>query len=176
MKPFQLIVLPLSLYMVISVIFNNAIAWQTASGMNLKADVPFQIFSSSSPLLLLLTGQFDVLWSLLQAPSADWSILTVLISIITGIFMLLLSLGITVGGSAEAATVGVSNSFGINEQGTKLIQTLGIGLLIWGIATGALGGWESYFNNIASGIGSLFTLILQFTFLAGVVWQTQSSF
>ncbi len=175
MKPFTLIMLPLSIYILVSIIYNNALAWQTTAGMSLSTPVGFQIFSSSSPIFLLLTGQFDMIWAGLQAPNADWSILSVLLTLIVGVFMLILSLGITVGGSAEAATVGVSNSFGINEQGTKLIQTLGLGMLIWGIFSGLLGGWETDFNQVASGVGSAFSLLLQIVFISGIVWQSQTS-
>ncbi len=176
MKPFQLIVTPLAIFIMVSVIYNNAQAWQLSRGTTITQDVSFQILSNSSPLLLIMTGQFDVLWSLLQTPSANWSILTFIIDIVLGAFMLLFSLGVRIAGSATAATVGVSSEFGMNPQGTKLIQTLGIGLIIWAVAAGSLGGWEANFNSVASGLGTAFNLILQFVFIIGCLWQSQTTF
>jgi hypothetical protein len=101
----------------------------------------------------------------------DWSILGAILSLVIGAILMFLSLGMTI--NVQVLSTGASFGGG-HEQGGKLLQGIGIGMLIWGMTLTTIGGWETYLDGIAAGMSTLFNLILQITFVIGTVWLTQS--
>jgi hypothetical protein len=173
MKPIALIAFPVGLYVVVSLLFNNMLAWQEACGVGLSCSPSLVLISQNSLLFLLVTGQFAVAWSLLIPPTMDWSILGSILSLIVGAILMFLSLGMTI--NVQVLSTGASFGGG-HEQGGKLLQGIGIGMLIWGMTLATIGGWEGYLDGIAAGMSTLFNLLLEICFCIGVVWLTQTRF
>ena len=142
--------------------------------MGLTCSPGLILISQNSLIFLIVSGQFSVVWSQLIAPTVDWSILGALLSLIVGAILLILSLGITFGFSIQALATGASASFGGgHEQGGKLLQAIGIGMLIWGMTLSTIGGWETYLDGISANISTLFNILLELAFCLGIVWQSQ---
>ncbi len=171
LRPIHLMSFPVGLYVCVSLLFNNMLGWQEACGMSLTCSPSFVLIPQNSLLFLLLSGQFSTVWSGLVAPTIDWSILGAILSFIIGALLLILSLGITI--NVQVISTGVMFGGG-HEQGGKLLQGVGIGMLIWGMTLATIGGWETYLDGVAAGMSIAFNLILQIGFVIGTVWMTQS--
>jgi hypothetical protein len=176
LKPIHLITYPLVLFILMGIVLGSAEAWQNSCGMNLSCNASISIFSSNSPLFLLLTGDLSAFWAMMQTPTFDFSIVTAIISIIVGFFLLLMALGITISAQVQALTVGASGSIGFNEQSTKMAQVLGPGLLIWGLLQLSMPSWGSGFDMYINGLSLIFSLILEIIFITGLWWMVHSRF
>ena len=128
------------------------------------------MISQNSLIFLLVSGQFGVVWSLLVPPTMDWSILGAILSLVIGAILMFLSLGMTI--NVQVLSTGVSFGGG-HEQGGKLLQAIGIGMLIWGMTLSTIGGWETYLDGISANISTLFNILLELAFCLGIVWQSQ---
>lgn len=89
------------------------------------------------------------------------------LGLVAGIILVISSLGIGV----KLGASGVENS---NPQGSKLTQSLGIGLILWSLATSEFSGWISaigggFGNGAAGGITSgVIYLVLSLVFFIGI--------
>lgn len=86
---------------------------------------------------------------------------------VSGIILFVMSFGI---GFAAGA---FSNSFQFssNEAGTRLAQTLGLGLLIWSPMFSEFGTW---FNVFTLGLSTIVSLLITIVFFFGIYWQILS--
>lgn len=171
LRPIHLLAFPVGLYVIVSLIFQNSLNWQQSCGLNLGCSPSLILLSQNSLFFLLMSGQFGVVWSQLVAPTTDWAILGAILSLVIGGILLLLSLGISI--SVQVLSTGASFGGG-NEQGGKLLQGIGLGMLIWGMVMGGIGGWETYLDGVAANMSLAFNTILTITYLIGTVWLTQS--
>jgi hypothetical protein len=172
LKPIHLVMFPLVLFMLMGVILDSAMAWQSACGLDLSCGSAISIFPHNSPLFLLITGDMSVFWTSIQNPSFTFSMFAAVASVIIGFFLLLMALGMTF----EAHVVASGGSIAFNEQATKMAQVLGPGLMIWGMVQLSMSGWEAYFDNYVVGLAVLFNLILEVLYIAGLWWMVHSRF
>lgn len=126
-------------------------------------------FFANSPFTFLLNGNIIGFIQSFFAAGAQSPIpfFGSLASIAIGAVLLFMGLGLN--GSAEVLGSGVS--LGENDTGTRLMQSLGIGLLLWGFITSPIIGLESFFTYIGFGLGGaigsgilyiMFTIIYTF--------------
>ena len=87
--------------------------------------------------------------------------------VVLGILMLVFGLGIGV----SAIGAGIS----INDQGTKLLQLMGIGLILWAFITLFTSTWLTVLDSEFTGIGTFITTVLALMFFIGIYWQSQTS-
>ena len=112
----------------------------------------------------LLNG--DVIGFMSNLFTSQQSIVSVFSSL-AGVFMLFLSLGI--GGSFTIFGTGVTIS--INEGGTKLVQMLGLGLILWGAVAFFFGGW---FDALGWGVGTTLQTIFITMYIMGLFFEAKS--
>lgn len=116
-------------------------------------------FLGNSPFGYLLSGNFvGFIYSFynpsLQTPFSFGSIFDVVSSLISfAVGAILLVLGSGIGVEAQAATIG--GQISPDDSGTRLFQSMGIGLLIWGAVTFFLAGSTAWFNYIGFGLGEV---------------------
>lgn len=121
-------------------------------------------FLTSSPFSFLATG--DIIGFVTAFFSSPQSVISVL-SLFAGVVLLLMGLGI--GFSAQALASGASIQF--NEQGTRLAQSFGIGLILWGAISTAFGGW---FNAFGFGLGLILNVLLLMLYTVGLYDDARS--
>lgn len=92
---------------------------------------------------------------------------------VIGIILFIMSFGIGFGGGASVLGSGPSFQFSSNAQGTKLAQTLGIGLLIF---TPIYSEFSSWIFTLGFGIGTIVSTIIFVMFFFGLYWQLESYF
>jgi hypothetical protein len=92
---------------------------------------------------------------------------------IIGILLLLMSLQL--GGGASISLLG-SVSWQIGDQGARLAQTAGIGLLIYLPIYSEFGSVWITSANLGFGIAAIIQLLIPAIFMAGVYWQLASYF
>jgi hypothetical protein len=163
-RPYVFIVFPLVVFFVVGLVYNNMVAWETTCVGIMTCDVPLQILSTNTPLFSLLTGDFTGFFTYLTAPTLTG--LGSLVSFILGAILLIFSF-VSI---ASAQVLSTGGSFGISDQGAKMVQGIGVGLLVWGTALQFEGAWIS---SLPLGLGTLLFSIFTIIFVIGVWTQTQ---
>jgi hypothetical protein len=118
------------------------------------------------------------------------SILSFALTILGGTLLILLALGINIGIGGSILASGASTSVGSNPQGTKLAQTVGLGLLVWfplysEFSTWFTRGFLPVFNttsgittgidgNILAGQIGIVSIILTMMMFLGLYFMSQS--
>jgi hypothetical protein len=179
-KPIQLIIFPLIVFVILGTIYDSAVTWAapaspanpTGCNATVTCTGQLSIISHNSPLYALLSGDLTQFWALMQTPTFNFNMLSAIITAIVGLFLLMMSLGITI----QASIVASGASFGFNEQATKLGQVMGPGLLIWAFVSLALSGWEGSFNQFIVGFATLFNIAMELIYITGLFWMVQSRF
>jgi len=115
----------------------------------------------------LINGDFIGFVKAFFNPSAQTAISV--LSLVAGVVLLIIGLG--VGFAAQALATGAS--FQVNDQGTKLAQSFGINLIIWGAIFGFFGGWV---NTLGFGFAVLTSVFLTTIFSYGAWQQARSQF
>lgn len=113
----------------------------------------FSLFGSSAFANFFATGNFVSLFTaFLTAPTGIVSIL----SFILGAVLLLLATGIGVSFGGSILATGGSGGIQENPQGTKMAQSLGVGLIVYGAISAAFGFWFSIFGALSIFFSVLF--------------------
>lgn len=86
------------------------------------------------------------------------------IGFIFGIVLLFGGLGLTVALSALASGV----TLGINEQGTKMMEVMGIALIVWAFVFSEFGSWLSVFTL---GLGTIIYILFTAMYFVGIYWR-----
>src|SRR5947209_2461150 len=113
----------------------------------------------------LVTGDFVGFVKAFFNPSAQTAISV--LSLVAGLVLLVIGLGIGFGAQALASGA----TFQVNDQGTKLAQSFGINLVIWGVIFGLFGGW---IGTLGFGFSLLVSVLFTTTFVYGA-WQQARS-
>lgn len=87
-----------------------------------------------------------------------------IIGFLFGIVLLLGGLGLTI----ALAVLGSGTTIGINQQGTKMMQIIGIALIVWIFIFSEFGGWLSVFTL---GIGTIIYILLTAMYFVGIYWR-----
>lgn len=172
MKPIHLLTLPLAILIITGLIYGNYLLWISACAGQMPCSTGLTLFSFSPAWAALFSGNLAGFLYGLSLPSNWFGILVQLLSLIIGALMLVLGLGMNL----SSSVLNVSGSIGVNPQGTKFVQNVGAGLLIWSFVTILEGGWVYTLDQAYAGGAILFLLFLEVVFIIGVIWQTQSSF
>jgi hypothetical protein len=179
-KPISLMCLPTAIYFLCGLIYDNATNWQATCGSNLYCDSGFVAFNGQSVLGLLLdflTGKwqqlFQNLFGAITNPTTLWALFQTYISIGVGTAMIILGIGLGFGIQIVATGFEIT---GANEQGSKLFQCIGLGMLLWGITEAALGGWETVFDTGFKwpGLGIVFNVGMETIVIIGAIWLSQT--
>jgi hypothetical protein len=96
-----------------------------------------------------VAGQTVINWSSL------FSILGALVTFAIGILLFILGSGIGVQINGEVLASGAGAAITPVDSGTRLYQSLGIGLILWGSVTFTLAGSTAWFGYIGFGLGNL---------------------
>jgi hypothetical protein len=166
MRPMTLIAVPVILFMILGLIANNALAWFIACGQNLACNPPLTLISSNSPFFALMNGDFTSFLSTLAAPNMTG--IGTIIAVIAGAILLIFSFV----GTISLTVLGSGFVFGMTDQGSKVAQSVGIGLLVWSFAISLEGGW---IISVAFGLGNLLLLFLQIITIMAIWWQSQTT-
>lgn len=115
--------------------------------------------------------------------SFNFGFFTPFLTILLGLVLFLIGTGINVQGGGSIFGSGTQLGVGTNEQGTKLAQIMGLGLLAWTPLYSEFSTWftsgllpfglDGAITAIATG-GGIVTFALTTMFFAGVIWQAQS--
>jgi hypothetical protein len=92
---------------------------------------------------------------LLTAPSGLVSFL----SFVTGIIMLVLGSGLGVSAGASFLASGVQGSAQPNTAGSQMAQSLGMGMVIFGVVSAGFGGLFSIFGSASTFMGAMGAVI-----------------
>jgi hypothetical protein len=125
----------------------------------------FNIFSGSI-FEALFTGDYTGFISNLFTSSQS---AVSFLSITAGLVLVLIGLGI--GGAFSF--LGSGFSFNVNEAGTRLAQTVGVGLLLWGSVTALFGGWQ---DVLGFGVGLTLNITLITMFVLGLFFEAKSTY
>lgn len=96
--------------------------------------------------------------------------LVAILAFIAGILLLIISLGLTIQGTAFT----VGGGAGSNDFGSKQAAVVGLGFLIFSFFTSEFGTTISGLNSLISGLGDAVNIILTFSFVIGVFWSAQT--
>jgi hypothetical protein len=123
----------------------------------------------------ILSGGFYMPWVAFESitwvpPSIPWfSIVNYTIPIPFGTWIVQL----IAGGLMIAFSMGIGSQWlNVNDQGTKLIQALGIGILLWTFIGLFFTAWLA---TLPYGTGTVILSILELVFLLGIYWQSQTT-
>lgn len=125
---------------------------------------PHSIGQSGCPNSKINSSQ---VWCIISEPNYSANSLSNtfgFLAFLLGIILLIMSLGIYISGSVFASGF----SFGLNAQGTKIAQVLGIGLTLWAFVSSE---WSVWLFSIPLSLGVLIYSIFTILFFAGLYWQ-----
>lgn len=98
--------------------------------------------------------------------------LTAVVSFVIGGIALFIAIGARVSGGASFLASGATFGLSFDPNTVKLMQSFGIGFLIWAFFTGLFGGW---LNALGMGMGTLVSLILTAMYAYGLYWRGSSN-
>lgn len=160
MRPFYLIIFPLIFLVTTGFIYTNWLSWMAAGGIvTTVGSLSVGNLTTTDPLLNLISGNYAGLITCLF--TTNFLDLT---GIIVGAILILLGLGIGI------TVLGLGWSMG--DQGSKLLQTVGIGILVWSFTDLFAGTWLSV---ELGAIGTIVRTVLGLIFVLGVYWQSQTT-
>lgn len=94
------------------------------------------------------------------------------LSVIAGVILIFIGLGIGGGGSI----LGTGITFNVNDQGTRMAQSMGITLLAYGLVTLSFGAWFSILGGGWFGLNSILPIVFAGVIFYGGYLQGKSSF
>lgn len=90
---------------------------------------------------------------------------TPFLTIVIGLVIFLIGLGINIRGGGSIFGSGTTLGVGVNQQGTRLAQVIGLGLIIWSPLYSEFGGW---IISLPIGINALILLVMPGLFVFGL--------
>lgn len=128
-------------------------------------------FTFNIPAIMQTSVPINIPSIPIPIPNIEWWVDTypiplsgALLSMIAGVVMILLGLGIGV----RTALAGFSTS----SQGAKLLQVIGIGILLWAFVSLFTANW--LLTSANSSWGNILYGFLELCFILGIYWQSQS--
>ena len=99
------------------------------------------------------------------------------VGFLIGIILFIMGLGLTISANAQALATGVGGSVGVDDQGARLAQIIGIGLIVWTFFSSLFGAWlglNGFISPIGLGLSLIIYIILSAMFFFGTYWQISS--